>query len=435
MRKYNFLLLFIAIFYIGVNAAFAQTVTVKIVGMTFEPATLHIKPGTTVVWVNPTDVLHTSTSGTDCSSPDGKWNSGYLKQGQSFKHTFSTPGSYPYFCMPHCLSGMKGLITVSGGEKKTEQNVAGAKGGKTKEPANTSKNTSDTAAAPEVYAQIFADTRVINAQSTETLGKHIMDVRISHRFGDVMPPYGGFHYFYGLDNIQDVRIAVEYGITDDLMVGIGRSKGNYDNTITQTQIHELYDGLIKYRILRQKTDGSMLVSLTIHGDVVYTSMPTDTAAHSEAHFASAWNRFSFALDAPIGRKFSDKLSLEIIPVYVRRNWARAYFGDLPDLFALGVGGKYMFNDHLGIVVDYFHPFSQYRQNNSSLYFDPLAIGLLIHTGGHEFTINFSNSMGTIENTFIPYTTKSWLKGQFRLGFTISRKFAIRKKVPKTMEGM
>jgi len=429
MKNFTFLSLCIIICSGSANELFAKTDTVRIVGMTFHPATLHIKPGSTVVWINPTTDLHTCTSGTNCS-PDGKWNSGYLKQGQAFKQIFKTPGSYPYFCIPHCLSGMKGVIVVGATEQTTAQRLS--KGNKASAPADTSKNMAGMAGGKEVYADIFADTRIINAQSTETLGKHIMDVRITHRFGDIGGTYGGYHYFYGLDNIQDVRLAVEYGITDNFMVGLGRTKGNYDALITQTQIRELYDAMVKYRILRQKTDGSMPISITLHADVVFTSMPYDTAVHSEAHFASEWNRFSFALDAPIARKFSDKLSLEIEPIYVRRNWARAYFGDLPDLFALGVGGKYMFNDRLGIVADYFHPFSQFRQVNSSRYYDPLAIGLLISTGGHEFTINFSNSSGILENTFIPYTTTSWLKEQFRLGFTISRKFVIGSKKQKTI---
>src|SRR5579872_1378943 len=93
----------------------AQTDTVRIVNMTFFPSTLHIKAGATVVWVNTTDMIHTSTSGTGCQ-PDMRWNSGDLQKNQSFKFTFKTVGSYPYFCIPHCLSGMTGIIVV--GEAK-----------------------------------------------------------------------------------------------------------------------------------------------------------------------------------------------------------------------------------------------------------------------------------------------------------------------------
>jgi hypothetical protein len=44
------------------------------------------------------------------------------------------------------------------------------------------------------------------------------------------------------------------------------------------------------------------------------------------------------------------------------------------------------------------------------------------TFGHNFTVNFTNSGGLGETQFIPYTTENWLKGQFRFGFCVARKF-------------
>lgn len=59
-----------------------------------------IKAGTTVTWVNKDDTTHTSTSNS------GVWNTGIIAPGASSNPvTFSTPGTYPYFCQVHPMSG------------------------------------------------------------------------------------------------------------------------------------------------------------------------------------------------------------------------------------------------------------------------------------------------------------------------------------------
>lgn len=78
----------------------------------FDPASLTITVGDTVVWVNQGSIAHTSTSGQGCTK-DGKWDSGFLASGQSFTYIFPDSGTYPYFCIPHCLIGMTGTIVVN----------------------------------------------------------------------------------------------------------------------------------------------------------------------------------------------------------------------------------------------------------------------------------------------------------------------------------
>ncbi|MFL5302295.1 MAG: plastocyanin/azurin family copper-binding protein [Anaeromyxobacteraceae bacterium] len=63
-----------------------------------------IKVGDTVQWQNVDSMDHTATSDT------ALFNSA-LAQGASFKHTFTTAGSFPYHCEKH-KSTMKGTIVV-----------------------------------------------------------------------------------------------------------------------------------------------------------------------------------------------------------------------------------------------------------------------------------------------------------------------------------
>ena len=82
----------------------AATVAVRIMDFRFDPPTVTVAPGTTVVWMNlgPTD--HTTTS------KQGLWDSRILHAGQTFRFTFRQPGTYPYWCSLH--PEMLGTVVV-----------------------------------------------------------------------------------------------------------------------------------------------------------------------------------------------------------------------------------------------------------------------------------------------------------------------------------
>src|ERR1700677_4832542 len=72
-------------------------------------------------------------------------------------------------------------------------------------------NATDTVKKHEKVFATFKTTKVINAQSTETVKKHCLDFRITHRFGNMgSESGGGVHELYGWDNISDVRISFDY---------------------------------------------------------------------------------------------------------------------------------------------------------------------------------------------------------------------------------
>ncbi len=77
----------------------------------FGPTNLTLNAGATVVWRNIDTVPHTVTSGPP-GSPDGKFDQG-LQPGATFSYTFSTPGTFRYFCRIHYPMGMVGQVTVT----------------------------------------------------------------------------------------------------------------------------------------------------------------------------------------------------------------------------------------------------------------------------------------------------------------------------------
>lgn len=78
--------------------------TVTIYNMAFSPSALTVKAGTTVTWMNDENMSHTVTS------DNGTFSSGTLRQGNTFKYTFSSAGTYPYHCNLH--AGMNATVVV-----------------------------------------------------------------------------------------------------------------------------------------------------------------------------------------------------------------------------------------------------------------------------------------------------------------------------------
>ncbi|MFI5204128.1 MAG: DUF5777 family beta-barrel protein [Flavobacteriales bacterium] len=259
---------------------------------------------------------------------------------------------------------------------------------------------------------IFNSTRVINSHSTDMLWKKELDIRISHRFGD-MATAGAAHEFFGLDNSADIRLAVEYGISNNLMVGLGRCKG------AGPQV-ELVDGFVKYAILKQTSDNKKPLSITLLGTAVTTYMLRSSDSTSAVHFGdnSFVNRLSYCSQLLIAKKFGSRFSIQLMPTYVHRNFVA--FDDTNGLFSVGAAFRLRVTKVFSIIGEYFYNVGNERIVNGVKFRNPLAVGFEFDSGGHLFMLNFTNSPGIGETQFIPYTPSDFTKGEFRFGFTISR---------------
>lgn len=260
--------------------------------------------------------------------------------------------------------------------------------------------------------ETFKDTRVINTHSVETLHTGKLDIRIGHRFGDLVGNRGGWQTFYGLENAEDIMIGGEYGISRSLTIGLNRTKGS-------GPLKRLVNGIVKYKILKQKEDDSMPVTITLLGVGSASTMGKSNNPEVLNFFEKTSHRFLYTAQILIARKFSDKFSLQIIPSYTHRNVVS--FADDNGLISLGFASRIQLNKVFGLILDGTFPFSELRTSENG-YFPAIGVGLEIDTGGHLFQLNFTNATGISETDYIPNTTRDWADGGFRLGFTISRTF-------------
>ncbi|HEY3371150.1 MAG TPA: DUF5777 family beta-barrel protein [Prolixibacteraceae bacterium] len=276
----------------------------------------------------------------------------------------------------------------------------------------------------------FKSPQIINGQSNETMHQHDLLFVVMHRFGDVAGSFGGIKTFYGLDNASDILIGFDYGITNRLSLGVGRTKGA-PNGINTSQ-RQMFYIKPKYRFIRQSTDDRVPVSVTLFGNGAVSFMEKPSRATPDANFQKFSDRLSYVTQAIITRKFSDDLSLALTPTYIHRNFVS--FMDMNNLFALGLGGRMKVSHRMALVADYFLSFRSKESKNYFLeqgkgfrFYNPLGLGLEMETGGHVFNFIFTNSTAILENQFIPSTSSSWTKGGFRWGFSISRTFTLFKK--------
>lgn len=254
---------------------------------------------------------------------------------------------------------------------------------------------------PDYVTATFKATRLTNGHTVETLGAGVLDVRISHRFGYLNT---GIEELFGLDQATN-RLALEYGITDRLMVGFGRS--SYKKEL---------DGFAKYKVIRQATNGSPVTLSVFSSAMMNTSSYADPTRVN--YFSS---RMSYAFQAFIARKFTESFSLQLMPSMVHYNLAPS-----PNLnnnvYAMGIGGRLKLSKRVSMNAEYYYqlPSTQYVGTTNSL-----ALGFDIETGGHVFQLYVTNSTGMNERAFITETTGDFFKGDIHFGFHISRVFSLK----------
>ncbi|MBL7745093.1 MAG: hypothetical protein JNN00_16585 [Chitinophagaceae bacterium] len=260
----------------------------------------------------------------------------------------------------------------------------------------------------EIVKNAFKSPRVINGHSMEFLRPGTMDFRILHRFGQLDQ---GYENFFGLDQAS-MRMGFDFGILQNLMVGVGRS----------TYRKEL-DAYIKYAPFLQSTGkGSFPLTIALVSGMTMDGLPW--ADPTRKNFFTS--KLAYYFQTIIGRKITEGLTLQVVPTLVHKNLVQLA-SESNNIYAVGVGGRLRLSRRISLTCDYFHVYNPLKEYDSE---DPLSVGFDIETGGHVFQLHFSNSTGMNERAFLTETTGRWDKTEIRFGFNLSRVFQIKKKKTK-----
>lgn len=257
-----------------------------------------------------------------------------------------------------------------------------------------------TSLRPGFTTATFKGTRIISGHSVQTNAQKELVFLISHRFGTLN---SGAYNFFGLDNAE-IRLALEYGLTDNLNIGLGRS--SYQKT---------FDSFIKYRFLRQQDGGwRRPVTAVLFGSTALNSLRPSNPER-DIMFKS---RLTYTAQLLIARKFNQNFSLQLSPTYIHRNLV-ATRQDENNVYAIGLAGRHKLTKRTSFNAEYFYLLPGHTADN---YTNALSLGFDIETGGHVFQLMFSNSIGMVEKTLITENTGTWKNGDIYFGFNISRVF-------------
>ena len=255
----------------------------------------------------------------------------------------------------------------------------------------------------EFIKNAFKSTRVINGHSMEMVGAGVLDFRIMHRFGRLN---GGAYTLYGLDQAT-IRFGLDYGISNRLTAGVGRSSSKKE-----------LDGFLKYRLIWQ-SEGKKSIPFSV---LLVSGMTMNMLKHEDVSEKPYYysHRLAYYYQVIVGRKFSDRFTLQLTPTFVHRNYVELN-DDPNDVYAIGAGSRIKLTKRIALTQDFFYVINRSVSENFQ---HCLSLGFDIETGGHVFQLHFTNALGMNERAFITETNGSWGKGDIQFGFNISRVFTI-----------
>jgi len=247
---------------------------------------------------------------------------------------------------------------------------------------------------------IFKAPKIIGLNSVKQIGKNHLHMSILHTFNGSVS--GGIDTFFGIDNGANVRLGLDYGITDDLSVGLGR-----------TSNLKIVDTRVKWTAINQTTQSSP-VSVAFMGALSIETIPNRFTVNPQLS-----DKMGYFAMTMVARKFSDKLSLQASPMLAY--FERPVLLPRKTLLGLGIAGRYKLAGRSAVTFETIPIL-----NKPDVLSLPVAIGYDLETGGHVFQMFFTTSTFHTENYIMAYNLDPFWdkKPLFRIGFNVNRVFAL-----------
>jgi len=218
---------------------------------------------------------------------------------------------------------------------------------------------------------------------------------------------------------------LEYGLTDRWLVGAGRSS-----------LEKTYDLYTKYKVLRQSN--TVPVTVTAMAGWGINTMPSGYIMESGSpmKFNNNIERYSYWSQVLVARKFTEKLSLQLMPTLIHVNKVEDP-SISNQVYALGAGGRYKLSQRVTLSAEYYYTLRELEEDEDDdggggtggipyPYRNALSFGVDIETGGHVFQFHLTNARGMVEKQFIGQNVGAWDKGDIFYGFNIARTFSLDK---------
>ncbi len=238
---------------------------------------------------------------------------------------------------------------------------------------------------PQYTLATFKASRITFGQSVETRKARILEINVITKFWNT--PNSQSQSF-GADRVS-ARFGLEYAFTDRFTAGVGVA--TFDGT---------FNGFGKYRIIRQKEGNKGTpFGITFVQSASYLTRSFNRLVLPE----NSSERFSFASQLLIARKFTPNFSLQLAPTYVHRR-SQQFPEDDNDHFALGIGARYKLGGHVSIASEYYYVANPINGVNT---FGPFALGVNWEVSDLILQFTLTNTLSFDEATVISFSPKNF----------------------------
>ena len=262
----------------------------------------------------------------------------------------------------------------------------------------------------------FKAHKIINHQSTKQSDKKELYLYVAHRFGSIN---GGIKTLFGLD-IANTKIEMFYGLSDKFQIGFSRES-----------LKKTYSVNFKNKITSQGSNFPLNISF--YNSFNYNSSDF-LAPGMDLSFSQ---RSLFLSQLLISSRVSEKLSLQLSPSFIKRNYNQESFlfqngelifeNGLPVFttferefnYALGMISSYKINKRTSLNLEYIANLNRVENSPRT---DVISLGIDIETGGHVFQLIFSNTQSIDDISSILDAEGEWSKREIFFGFNILRIF-------------
>lgn len=252
-------------------------------------------------------------------------------------------------------------------------------------------------AAVQPDAELFWSPSIIILPSTTSLSKGDLDFTIHHTFG---PVSSGLNNLFGLDAAANIRFGLDYGVTDDIMVGLGRSRFN-----------KAVDARLKARVLsREQLQAS-----------AYYNAAIETLEDGR----ELADRMSYHAALILAREVGEGLVIQVMPGFSRFVYApdeAQPSGDvwrsLNNHWSIGSAARYELRPNVSLTGELLAVLGERSDETYNVY----SVGVDIEAGGHVFQMFFSSSQWITPQHAAAWSRSPVSDGDFGWGFNVHRVF-------------
>ena len=252
--------------------------------------------------------------------------------------------------------------------------------------------------------ELFWAPTLITTSTVTNLNGGDLNFSIIHVFGIATR---GVEDLFGLDAAANIRFGLDYGVTDRLSLGFGRSR-----------FERIFDYRFKLNVLRQTRDNRIPVEVAVKGDA---AIRTDRSGFDFV------DRLSYLGTVMVARRFGDRVSVQVSPMYSHLNTVYVESdreGNVIDRenghFGVAIAARVVLSTRLALTAEYIPVFGP-RSDDTV---DAVGVGLDIETGGHVFQLFVTTSQWLTEQHVMARNTDNFFDGDFRFGFNVNRVFGL-----------